>query len=819
MSDSTLRFRLRGELAKLGEGLGDLYDRSTSKDPGVRTRTAAIIKRVRLEGDAALYDLALELDGVRLESLEVAPVVVRRALARLSPALRAAMERSAANIAAAHRAFSPRPAQVETEPGVIVGRRADPLGAVGVYAPGGRAAYPSSVLMGAVPARVAGVRTVILCSPPGRDGLPAPAVLAAAALAKVDRVFALGGAGAIAAMAFGTRTVPTVSRIVGPGNSYVAEAKLQVAGNVGIDSPAGPSELLVIADDSADPATVAREALAQAEHDPLAAVVIVTIGEAIAREVQRELCSRIGSQSRAAIIAQSFELRGALLWCESLAEAIAFSNRYAPEHLLLAVRDPESALDDVRNAGSVFLGCRSSVAFGDYMTGANHVLPTGGAARAYSGLSTLDFMRWTTYQRVAPDAAARLARDTAVFAQAEGLTGHAEAADAQGSGGRVQGSGTTESRKQTADSSENLWGREAALPAPPAPRRIGARRFEGMEAYDPRREPCAVDLSDNTNLWGAPPAAARALRDFAESEITRYPAVYAGRLREALAEYAGVRREEIVTGCGSDDVLDSALRALAEPGESVAVAEPTFAMASIFARMNGLEVRSVRLTSSFGLDADALLATGARIIYICSPNNPTGNAFARESIERVIRAAPGVVILDEAYAEFMGEGFLRAAPSYENLLVVRTLSKAFGLAGARVGYAAGSTALVSAVEKSRGPYKVSASAERAALGALKDDRDWITGRIDEVRANRDRFVAALERLGLAPLASDANFVLIPVRDAAALALRLRRSDNSGVAVRAFVALPGIGDAVRITIGPWRMMEAALSAIEEAISCA
>jgi histidinol-phosphate aminotransferase len=243
-------------------------------------------------------------------------------------------------------------------------------------------------------------------------------------------------------------------------------------------------------------------------------------------------------------------------------------------------------------------------------------------------------------------------------------------------------------------------------------------------------------------------------------------------------------------------------------------------MASIFARINGLEVRRVGLTRDFGLDADALLATGARVIYICSPNNPTGNAFDRESIERVIRAAPGVVILDEAYAEFMGGGlFLRSAPSYENLLVVRTLSKAFGLAGARVGYAAGNTALVSAVEKSRGPYKVSAQAERAALAALKEDHDWIAGRIDEVRANRERFVTALERLGLAPLASDANFVLVPVRDAAALAQRLRRGDGSGVAVRPFVALPGIGDAVRITIGPWRMMEAALSALEEAIQCA
>jgi histidinol-phosphate aminotransferase len=590
-----------------------------------------------------------------------------------------------------------------------------------------------------------------------------------------------------------------------------------------------------------DPAFVAREVLAQSEHDPLAAVVVVAVGEEVAFAVERELRARIGAQSRAPIITQSLESRGALLWCASLAEAVAFSNRYAPEHLLLAVRDPESALDDVRNAGSVFLGGSSSVAFGDYMTGGNHVLPTGGAARAYSGLSTLDFMRWTTYQRVSPDAAARLARDTASFARAEGLTGHAEAAE---------GVGVEASRKQEADGSNG-----AAAPVIPAeagvhstvipakagihstvipaeagihstviPAKAGihspprtARRFEGVDAYDPMREPCAVDLSDNTNLWGAPPAAARAMRDFAESEITRYPAVYVRRLKDALAEYAGVRGDEIVTGCGSDDVLDSAMRAMAEPGERVAFAEPTFVMAERFARMNGLEVDRVRLRSDLTLDADALLRTGARIIYICSPNNPTGNAFDRASIERVIRETRGFVILDEAYAEFAGDGLLRTAPSYENLLVVRTLSKAFGLAGARVGYATGSAALVSAVEKSRGPYKVSATAERAALAALTEDRDWITGRIDEVRANRARFVASLERLGLAALSSDANFVLVPVQDAKALALRMRR-DGNGVAVRPFVALPGIGDAIRITIGPWRMLEEALRELEEATAC-
>jgi histidinol dehydrogenase len=819
VSDSTTRFRLRGSLAALGPRLAELADRSTSEDPAVRKRTAAIIERVRSEGDAALFDLALELDGARLESLEVPRAEVRRALERLSPALRASMERAAANIATAHRAFAPTATEVETEPGVVVGRRADPLEAVGVYAPGGRAAYPSSVLMGVVPARVAGVRTVVLCSPPGHDGFPSPTVLAAAALAGVDRVFSLGGAGAIAALAFGTRTVPAVNRIVGPGNAYVAEAKLQVAARagVGIDSPAGPSELLVIADDSADPAAVAREALAQAEHDPLAAVVLVAIGEGLALEVERELCSTVRLQSRAAIIAQAFAARGALLWCDSLAEAISFSNQYAPEHLLLALRDPDGALSDVRNAGSVFLGERSSVAFGDYMTGGNHVLPTGGAARSYSGLSTLDFMRWTTYQRVEPAAAVRLAPDTAVLARAEGLAAHAAAAEGAGSGNAVVGSGVV--LQEMEGGKQDSPGAAGERAARMATRRMGAARFAEIALYAPQRTPCAVDLSDNTNLWGVPPAAARALREAGANDLTRYPAVYADRLKTALARYAGVEREELVTGCGSDDVLDSALRALAEPGERIALAEPTFAMASTFARMNGLEVVSVGLAPDFSIDPEVLLAARAQVIYLCSPNNPTGNASTRESIEHVIRSSPGVVILDEAYAEFMGEGFLRSAPSYENLLVVRTLSKAFGLAGARIGYAAGNAALVREVEKSRGPYKVSVPAERAALAALDEDHEWVRSRITEVRTNRTRLARSLTDLGLAALPSDANFVLVPVRDASGLARTLRRPDGSGVAVRPFVSLPAIGDAIRITIGPWPMMEAALAALEEAIRCA
>jgi histidinol dehydrogenase len=408
-----------------------LLDRSTSSDATVRERCSEIIARVRRGGDAALQALALELDGVALDTLEVPRERWTSALDALAPALRHAMERSVGNIRRVHGAFLPVAQEIESECGVVVGRRPDPLGRVGVYAPGGRAAYPSSVLMGVVPARVAGVGEVVVCSPPERaTGRPSSVVLAAAALAGADRVFSLGGAGAIAALAYGTESVPRVDRIVGPGNAYVAEAKLQVASTVAIDSPAGPSELLVIADESADPLLVAREMLAQAEHDPLAAVVAVTTSEESANAVLRAIDDLLPRHPRAGIAGAALQGQGAVLWAASLDAAVAFSNSYAPEHLLLVVSTADDVLAEVRNAGTVFVGAYASVAFGDYMTGANHVLPTGGLARSYSGLSTLDFVRWTTYQRVTRDAAARLAEDVGTFADAERLGGHALAARA-----------------------------------------------------------------------------------------------------------------------------------------------------------------------------------------------------------------------------------------------------------------------------------------------------------------------------------------------------------------------------------------------------
>jgi len=316
------------------------------------------------------------------------------------------------------------------EPGVRVERRPDPLERVGVYAPGGRAAYPSSVLMGVVPARVAGVAEVLLCSPPGSDGLPAPVVLAAAARSGVARVSALGGAGAIAALAYGTASVPRVCRIVGPGNAWVAEAKRQVQAVVAIDSPAGPSELLALVDSAADVAAVARELLAQAEHDPEAAVVALVRQASTAARLVEALEEGAARAVRREIISAALRARGAVLSVDSLEASLDFVADWAPEHLLLAVADADGVAARVRHAGTIFVGETTSGAFADYCTGANHVLPTGGQARSYSGLSTLDYVRWTTVQRVTRAGAASLAEDVQLLASSEGLFAHAAAAQA-----------------------------------------------------------------------------------------------------------------------------------------------------------------------------------------------------------------------------------------------------------------------------------------------------------------------------------------------------------------------------------------------------
>lgn len=333
--------------------------------------------------------------------------------------------------------------------------------------------------------------------------------------------------------------------------------------------------------------------------------------------------------------------------------------------------------------------------------------------------------------------------------------------------------------------------------------------YRDIPLYSTLRERCPVDLSDNTNLWGAPPSALRTIRATTEETVTRYPAAFEPALREALAGYAGVPSEMIVTGCGSDDVLDSAIRAFGEPGDVLCLPAPSFSMIPVFARTNGLIPVEVPLTADLDADAAAMLEAGARITYLCSPNNPTGVAFARENVESIVERAAGLVIIDQAYAEFGGESFTDLVSDGRPVLVTRTLSKAFGLAGLRIGYGIGSPEIVREIMKARGPYKVNAVAERAAIAALENDQRWVAQHVADVVTNRARFREELVVRGITSLRSEANFVLVPVKDCTAVTEELRRL---GIGVRALPALPGIGDAVRIGIGPWELMERCLDAL-------
>jgi histidinol dehydrogenase len=437
-----LAVAVRGAVADLGPAeRALLLDRRPFDDERAREDVRGILADVRARGDDALVEMAFRWDGVRVDSLEVPRARWSSALAEIDPAVRSALERAAGNLETFHRAQVPAELTVETEPGVRLTRRFTPLDPAGVYAPGGTAAYPSSVLMGVVAARAAGVREVVVCSPPGPNGEPRAEVLAAALIGGATRVFAVGGAGAVAAMAYGTATVPRCAAVVGPGNRWVVEAKRQVAGDVVIDAPAGPSEVLVIADACASPERVAAELVAQAEHDADAAVVLVATSAALLNAVEEQLRAQLATTPRRALAEAALAGQGALLLAKDVDEALDFGELYAPEHLALHTESAASLARRVCNAGTVFVGDASSVAFGDYLTGASHVLPTGGAARRWSTLSALTFLRAFTVQEISHEAAARLAQATETLALAEGLPAHAAAARLrrQGHGERRRG--------------------------------------------------------------------------------------------------------------------------------------------------------------------------------------------------------------------------------------------------------------------------------------------------------------------------------------------------------------------------------------------
>lgn len=399
--------------------------RKQSETKDVSTVVAQIIARVQQQGDQALFQLIEEIDQVTLPSLTVSLEEVETAVQAVSPELLEVMEQAKENILAFHQKQVQQGFVLTKENGVVMGQRVLPLAKVGVYVPGGTAAYPSTVLMDVLPAKIAGVKKIVMITPTDSQGKVPAAILAAASVAGVDEIYKVGGAHGVAALAYGTETIPKVDKIVGPGNIYVATAKKMVYGEVDIDMIAGPSDVLIIADASANPRWLAADLLAQAEHDILAQAILVTTEAALIEQVQVELDLQLKQLPRKDIAAAALESSGKLILVKDLTEALTIANQIAPEHLELAVADPFALLGQVENAGSVFLGHHTPEVLGDYFAGPNHTLPTEGTARFYSPLSVDDFIKKSSYLYY-PEAAMKAAGPAvALFAETEDLIGHA----------------------------------------------------------------------------------------------------------------------------------------------------------------------------------------------------------------------------------------------------------------------------------------------------------------------------------------------------------------------------------------------------------
>ena len=398
----------------------------------VSDAVAEIIRTVRAEGDRALYDYTYRFDGASLPSLAVTEEEIDEAFGTLEPAFLEILEQAARNIRAFHEKQVRGSFVMNGGPGVILGHKVTPIEQVGVCVPGGTAAYPSTVLMDTIPAKIAGCEQIVMVTPPGRDGKIKPAILAAAKIAGVTRIFKLGGAQAVAALAYGTESVPKVDKIVGPGNAYVAEAKKQVFGQVAIDMIAGPSEILIVADGKSNPVHVAADMLSQAEHDKMASAVLVTDSASLAEAVQRQLEGQIPLLPRAEIARASIEHNGKIIVADDLKVVIAIANEIAPEHLELMVDNPFDYLNGIRNAGSIFMGRSCPEALGDYFAGPNHTLPTSGTARFSSPLSVDDFVKKSQFTYYTADALDAVSAQVAYFARQEGREAHARSARSRG---------------------------------------------------------------------------------------------------------------------------------------------------------------------------------------------------------------------------------------------------------------------------------------------------------------------------------------------------------------------------------------------------
>jgi histidinol dehydrogenase len=760
--------------------LDRIRSRSVTVNAELMARVTAIVEAVRKEGDAALLRFTEQFDGVSLRAhdLKVAPEFISEMAARASSSTVEAFRRAIANVRAFHNRQIERGWEMTTDGGARVGQRVMPVNAAGLYVPGGRAAYPSSVVMNAVPAQVAGVPRIAVVTPPGTLERN-PAVAAIIHELGISEVYRAGGAQAVAALAFGTETIPRVDKIVGPGNIYVATAKKIVYGAAGIDSIAGPTEVVVLADRTANPRFIAADLLAQAEHDEEASAILVTTSDELAREVAGEIEIQIRELERREIARKSINSYGAAFVVRSIEEACELVNLISPEHLELMTADDDGAAEMIKNAGALFFGAWSSEPVGDYLAGPNHVLPTVGTARFSSPLGVYDFLKRQSVIRYTREAIEMNAGAVASMADAEGLTAHRRAVNMR------------RGEKDTSDLKPQIS--HPSLKIKPAVRAITAYTLA------PRR--ATIKLNQNESPFDMPGEIKQEVeRRLAARAWSRYPDFVPASLLERLAHFSNWKPEGTLAGNGSNELIQATLMVTVGPGTRVLIPEPTFTLYRQIVTVLGGEVISVPLTPALQFDTGAIRDKAARadVIIICSPNNPTGCRIGEEEISEIARDFNGIVVVDEAYHEFSGRTLVPLLAELPNLIVLRTFSKAMAMAGLRVGYLLASPELAREVHKATLPYNLNFFSATAAEVAC-ERYDLLKPQIETIISERERLLAEMSAMPtIAPVASHANFLVAraPVSPQKLFEQMLARD----ILIRDVSRYPMLKDYFRVSVG-------------------
>ncbi len=800
--------RLNSAQSGFADELAALLAYEPQTDASVSAAVEAIVGDIRRRGDAALLEYTQRFDRLSVASaaaLELSRTELDGALASLSADERRALEAAAQRVRDYHErqlAFSWE--HVEPD-GTRLGQRVTPLDRVGLYVPGGKAAYPSSVLMNAVPARVAGVGELIMVVPTP-DGARNSMVLAAAAIAGVDRVFTIGGAQAVAALAYGTHTVPAVDKIVGPGNAYVAEAKRRVFGTVGIDMIAGPSEILVITDGRVEPDWVAMDLFSQAEHDELAQAILLCPDADFIDRVHQAIGRLLPTLPRRAVIERSLADRGALVQVRDMDEACSIASGIAAEHLEIIAAEPRRWAERIRHAGAIFLGPYASESLGDYCAGPNHVLPTMRTARFSSPLGVYDFQKRSSMIEIARPAAQTLGRIASVLARGEGLEAHARSAELRLDPPTPQQPPHTD---PSAADSELAWRVNALIRS----------EVREMASYHVPASAGLVKLDAMENPYRLPDALRAELgARLADALINRYPVPSYVGLKRAITARLGIPPgHDVLLGNGSDELISMLCVAAARPGAVVLAPVPSFVMYEVSAKLAGCRFVGVPLAPDLSLDRAAMLAAIARhrpaLVFLAYPNNPTGNCFDAADIDAIIAAAPGLVVIDEAYHPFALDSWMSKLPSHPRLLVMRTLSK-LGLAGLRLGYLSGHARWLAELDKVRPPYNIGVLNEVAAEFAL-EHLSVFDAQAADIRGERERLFGELAALpGAQPIASRANFLLVRVADSAAVQRQMR---ELGVLVKDVGKMhPLLANCLRVTVGAADENRAMLAALARAL---